>query len=332
MERTTDLLATVSGGTTISYAISGKAYGTYYYKLAACISGDCSSPSTAVSVLVSKIPNGVPTGLLLSPNPSTSGNYTLSWNSAPGSANYQIYEAVGTGSYASVATPTGTSYGFSKSQTGSYSYYVQACNPVGCSGDSTTVTETVSSGAAVPGTPSSIGLNPTSVTAGSGQHYTLTWGAASGAVSYYQVLKGNTLSSTTAPTTLSMTYTAPASPRAEGTAKFSVEACNTTGCSIPTAPVTETFNCGVESPGGGDACSSGGGGGGNNNLRAGVEAPAQQMDSYANATSMGQVYASRMYSVQGSAHTTAGMMTKTVGIVSVPPPACVIRVWRTEWY
>ncbi len=104
----------IYSGSGTSRNITGKADGTYSYRVRACSStcGDWSSTATV----------SVEGNLTASPNPSTDGSYTVSWTAIPNAESYQLYED-GTLVYDS----TGTSWSFSGKAAGSYEYTLEFC-------------------------------------------------------------------------------------------------------------------------------------------------------------------------------------------------------------
>ena len=104
----------IYSGSGTSRNITGKADGTYSYRVRACSStcGDWSSTATV----------SVGGDLTASPNPSTDGSYTVSWTAIPNAESYQLYED-GTLVYDS----TGTSWSFSGKAAGSYEYTLEFC-------------------------------------------------------------------------------------------------------------------------------------------------------------------------------------------------------------
>ncbi|MGH8321664.1 MAG: PKD domain-containing protein [Gammaproteobacteria bacterium] len=210
-----------------SDSLSGQTTGTYYYKVAACENSVCSSQSASSSgVQVILIPASAPTGLTLSPNPSSSGNFTLAWTAVSGATYYNVYRS---GDSTPVAQPSSSPANLSQVMNTTDSYYVEACDQAGCSPASTSVSEQTLS---LPGVPPSVSANPTSV--GAGNSFTLSWGTSSGTVSYYNINGGATHYS---PSTHSATLNAPVR---DGTYGYYVQACNAAGCSGDSATVDIT--------------------------------------------------------------------------------------------
>jgi hypothetical protein len=118
--------------------ISGKANGSYYYRVRACNGSNCSGYRTGgnpVQVSILAVP-GTPSSITI---PGTvDAFYSVSWGTSSGTvAAYELYEATNSsysGQYL-VYTGLNTSQFFNKmNQPGFYWYRVRACNAAGCSG------------------------------------------------------------------------------------------------------------------------------------------------------------------------------------------------------
>jgi RHS repeat-associated protein len=139
-------------------------YGNYYYQAKACNVSGCSGPSDMVVVKV-RLPNvipGVPANVAVAPNPSTTGNYTVTWTATPNAARYFVKERVPSDApvWIEVTPPGGTTNTQWSTPTpranGKYQFSVKACNDYGCSDESTltqTVQVTVQIPAPTPATP-----------------------------------------------------------------------------------------------------------------------------------------------------------------------------------
>ncbi|GAB3091319.1 hypothetical protein GCM10027159_04990 [Lysobacter terrae] len=125
-----------------SIAISGKTNGTYGYRVRACNVTGCSAYSSTASVVVTLSGPPVIPSLGASTNYSTTGMYTLTWNSVPGATSYQLSERKNAGAWVQIYNSTGTTTG-RNNPNGTYDYQVRACNTYGCSAYSTIVTVTV---------------------------------------------------------------------------------------------------------------------------------------------------------------------------------------------
>ena len=124
----------VYSGTSTSYSISGKADGTYRYRVRACNGAGCSNYTTWNQTEVSIRP-GSPVGLWLPASPYTSGNFYMFWQppTIGTPTRYEVYEKIGSGSWRAINTSlTTTSIYISGKTSGTYRYKVRACNRSGC--------------------------------------------------------------------------------------------------------------------------------------------------------------------------------------------------------
>jgi hypothetical protein len=119
---------TVLGGTVASKSYSGKVPAVYDYQLRACIGTDCSNNSPIGTLVVL----GTPVMKTLASS-STTGNYTVGWNSVPGDPWYRLYESNdGGANWTRVQNSTALSMTFSNKADGTYKYEVRACKGAVC--------------------------------------------------------------------------------------------------------------------------------------------------------------------------------------------------------
>jgi hypothetical protein len=143
-----------------------------------------------------------PTGLTATPG---NAQVALAWNASSGATAYDVKRSTVSGSgYATVSSPTGTSYtntGLTNGTT--YYFVVDAKNANGTSGNSSQVSATPSSGSAPP--------IPTGVSAVQGAaQITVSWSASSGATSYHvkrSTVSGSGYATVGSPTGTSYTNT-----------------------------------------------------------------------------------------------------------------------------
>ena len=123
---------TAYSGTATSWNASGKATGTYYYRVKASNSCGDSGWSSARSVTVQSLTPDTPVLNAIS-NPDGDGNYTVSWSAASRAETYTLQEDDNSG-FTTPATPysgTGTFWNASGKAPGTYYYRVRANNPYG---------------------------------------------------------------------------------------------------------------------------------------------------------------------------------------------------------
>ena len=143
-----------------SRSISGKGNGNYGYRVRACNGTGCSSWTSTYTVGVIRTP-GVPSSIS-APSTDSDGSYTVSWGLASGIVtSYKLQEQVGSGNWSTIQNTNVFSRSITGKSNGNYSYRVQACNSLSCSGWSSTRTVTVN----IPPPPPEI-IGPTSSSTG----------------------------------------------------------------------------------------------------------------------------------------------------------------------
>ncbi|MCE7032886.1 hypothetical protein LY625_09725 [Lysobacter sp. GX 14042] len=167
--------ATIHDASGASKAISGKATGTYEYRIRACNAAGCGGYSAGKSTAVTRPPTSAPT--LTAPTSNTTGSYTVSWAAVSGATRYQLQERPAGGSFATIHDASGTSKGVSGKATGTYEYRIRACNAGGCGSYSAVKSTQVTR----PPTATPTVTAPASSTSGS---YTVSWTAVGGANNY----------------------------------------------------------------------------------------------------------------------------------------------------
>src|SRR3546814_754034 len=171
--------AEIQSSGAISKALSGKTDGTDV-----CSSDLCSDANTStcgeysvVDSIIVEIPPDAPT--LIVPADSSTGNYTVSWNSVSGATRYRLQERAGSGSWAEIQNSSATTKALSGKPDGTYSYRVRAC-----SGTSTSTCGAYSAVDSIivdapPDAP--LLIVPTGSSNG---NYTVSWSTVSGATRY----------------------------------------------------------------------------------------------------------------------------------------------------
>ncbi|NQY63588.1 MAG: hypothetical protein HRT38_07590 [Alteromonadaceae bacterium] len=217
-----------SSEATTSQSFSNKADATYRYSVSACKNSDCSTYVESVTFTVSKPAPapGTPSSISAPTGTNTTGSYNVYWAASSGATSYTLRQSFNGGSWSTVSTTTGTSKSFSGKGNGSYRYAIRACNSSGCSGYRYSSTFTVSIPVPVPSTPSTISAPTGTNTTGS---YTVSWGSSSGATSYSlrQSFNGGSWSTVASQTSTSKAF----SGKSNGTYRYGIAACNSSGCS-----------------------------------------------------------------------------------------------------
>ncbi|MBD8900351.1 fibronectin type III domain-containing protein, partial [Rhodanobacter sp. DHG33] len=209
-----------SSGT--SFALSGKAGGSYLYHVKACNSSTCSGWTTSATLGVwPAIPTvTVPTGTI-------NGPYTVSWSAATGATGYTVQESLNGGAWTTIATnTTATSISRPGTTTGSYTYHVESSDAYGTAGWSATSTAvSVNTAYGVVPTPVPTLTVPASSSTGSA---TVSWTAASPVTGY--TLQQSSNGGSTWTTVYSGTATSAAlTGLVNGSYTYQVQACNNTG-------------------------------------------------------------------------------------------------------
>ena len=164
-------VSTINGtGTTVTVPASGN----YQYQVAACGAGGCSGYTASGTVAVTLPPASAPA--LSGPSSSTTGTFTLTWNTVAGATRYQLNQNLN-GTVSVVYNASGTSWSSSNLGNGTYYYEVYACNVAGCAG-SNVIAVSVLHVPAAPGSVTAPALATVNVEFG------VQWGAVSGATSY----------------------------------------------------------------------------------------------------------------------------------------------------
>jgi len=205
-------------GSQISNAYTGKAAGTYTYRVKACNGVGCGPVSSTRTVNVVYAPSSAPT--ITTPAQST-GSYTVSWTSITGATTYRLEERFNSESWAQVQDSSATSRAFSGKHAGNWSYRVYACNAAGCSAASAIKTTEVLSPLGVPTLSA-----PANSSTG---NYTVSWTSVSTATSY-RLDESTNGGSTWTQIQDSASTSASISGRATGSYTYRVRACNVLTC------------------------------------------------------------------------------------------------------
>jgi fibronectin type 3 domain-containing protein len=136
-------VSSIGTQTAINFNDTGLSNGTYYYAITAGNSSGSSVISNCQSVVVS-IPSSVPAAPILnviSPNPSTTGNISLSWTSVTSATLYRIYRSTSNitvidGSTSMQGSSTGTGWNVNGLTNGTYYFAITALNGSGSSAPS----------------------------------------------------------------------------------------------------------------------------------------------------------------------------------------------------
>lgn len=215
---------TVYTGATASKAISGKAGGSYQYRVEGCVGSNCGGWTTSATL-------GVRPALpvVIAPEDIVHGAYTVSWTTPSSTENFDVQERLDGGSWVVLASETTATTVDRPGNAGSYEYRVSAKNSYGTRGWGLSSTVLVGS----PPVP-----NLTTPTDSNTGTYVVSWTAVSGAISYVLQEKvgsgGWSVVQTTDKTDVTITG------KANGEYSYQVQACNSAGCSELSVPHTTT--------------------------------------------------------------------------------------------
>jgi YD repeat-containing protein len=217
-----------------SRPVSGKAAGTWGYRVRACSAATCGSWSVEGLVAVQLPPTGVPT--LTVPTTGLNGGFTVSWTAVSAAAEYQLQERQGSGSWTSYPNSSALTRAISGKAAGSWSYQVRACNDAGCGGWSAIKGVNVLYPPAGPPTLTVPAANGTG-------SYTVSWTSVATADRYELQERLGTAAWSTIQE--AATTTKALSGQNAGHWGYRVRACNAAGCSAYSAIATTTVVTGV---------------------------------------------------------------------------------------
>jgi len=205
----------------LSWSITGRAAGSYGYRVRACNTIGCAGYSATGTVLVTYPPTSAPT--LSAPAKATLAGWTVSWTTLSGATYYRLQESTNAGgSWTTLADNTGTSSSFGTRPAGDYYYRVAACNRAGCSN---TWSSTAKVTAVAPPTLAPTLSAPTLVNTTS---YTVTWAIPVGAESVTLQESANGGAWTQVYTGGGTSFSA---NKSDGSYAYRALACNFGGCS-----------------------------------------------------------------------------------------------------
>lgn len=207
-------------GSAQSNAYSGKAAGSYAYRVRGCNPAGCGPYSGTGTVQAVYAPGSAPS--LSAPATNTSGSYTISWSTVATTVSYNLEESSdGGSSWSGIASVGGTSAGVSGRGAGTYLYRIKACNAAGCgpySGNASTQVIFAPTGAPSLSAPASAGVNG----------YTVNWSGVATASSYTleESANGGGWTATQNANATSQAF----SGKGNGSYAYRSKACNIAGC------------------------------------------------------------------------------------------------------
>jgi len=210
------VIASPSSATSRSY--SGRAEGSYAYRVKACNGAGCSAYSASVAVQAVYQPGGV---TVSAPAASYTGSFQVTWTSGSTSTtSYRLDESTNGGAWVS-QTVSNTVLNVTGKSTGTYTYRVAACNAAGCGPVSASAATQVTLPPAEAPTVSA----PSSAPYG---NYTVSWTTVAGATSYAleESINGGGWAGSYSGTLTSNAY----GSRPAGSYVYRSRACNAGGC------------------------------------------------------------------------------------------------------
>jgi len=214
-------------GSGLSSAISGKAAGSYAYRVRACQGAACSGWSVSQSTAVQYPPSAA--SAISSPGTAPNGNYAVSWTLVAGADRYVLEQSANGGGWGTAQNNAALSLSYAGQGAGTYAYRVTACNPAGCGPVSATATTQV---IYAPGSAPALSVPAESLTGA----YTVSWGGVSGAGTYRleESANGGAWTQVQETTATSTAF----SGKAYGTYSYRARACNVAGCGGYSGAVT----------------------------------------------------------------------------------------------
>ena len=232
----------VRNGADENMDLTGKAAGSYDYRVRACNPIGCTGYSAIATVNVSYPPTGVP-GLNL-PARVGPGSIGIGWNGIGGADRYTLQESSNGAGWVTLLDAHATSYATPARGTGTYSYRVAACNGAGCGGWSA-----AASVAVIPPPSVEPVINAPAVT--NVPYINLSWSVPGNTDSFVLQESQNGGGWSTVQGGGASSFGA---DRGRGTYAYRVQACNFVGCSLFSAiamvvvsppPSTPAFNTAI---------------------------------------------------------------------------------------
>lgn len=199
--------------------LSGRADGSYGYRVRACNAVGCGGWSAVATVVLQRPPSSAPT--LSAPGTALNGQYSVGWSSVGGATDYILEESADVGSWTTAYSGTELSKAFAGKAAGSYRYRAKGCNPTGCGPYSAESTVQV---IYPPATAPSLSA-PAQSNQGS---FNLSWSSVAGAGNYQ--LEQNALGQGWALIQDGAATSRTVYGGSTGTYSYRVRACNAAGC------------------------------------------------------------------------------------------------------
>lgn len=224
-------------------AVSGRASGTYRYRVKGCNAAGCGPTSDIDTTVVLTAPTSAP--VLTVPETNTTGSYTVSWTTVSTATSYEIQESANGATWTALYTGSATSKTLNDKESGSYRYQGRACNDSGCGAYSAIKAIAVTTAPATPAITKSIKFQRT-VNGNIKIRCNVAWTPVATATTYDLQAYGGDLQYSGPETEVESEY----SSAAYCAPSHIVRACNSTDCSAwSTPPYPQTTKV-VPGPGG----------------------------------------------------------------------------------
>ncbi|MBA0448335.1 RHS repeat domain-containing protein [Stenotrophomonas maltophilia] len=209
-----------------SKAFSGKAAGSYSYRIRACNPVGCTGYSATASVAVVYPPVAAPS--VSAPARSAPGSIGIGWNGVAGATRYTLQESSNGGGWVTLFDGNASSYATAARGVGSYGYRVAACNGAGCGPWSATATVAVIGAPTIEPVISAPGLVNV-------PQYSLSWSVPPNSESFVLEESANGGGWTVVHNGVGNSFGA---SRGNGSYAYRVRACNFAGCSLNSGVAT----------------------------------------------------------------------------------------------
>ena len=206
----------------ISAAVTGKAAGTYGYRVRGCNAAGCGPYSALDETLVSAV------SVITAAAANSTGSYAVSWTGVATATSYRLEERVNSGAWTQIQDSAATSASRTGKIDGTYGYRVRGCDAAGCGAYSAEASVVVTLPPAIPPVPTGLDAYYTYISLKT--RYRFSWNASPDAT-YYEVSPGSLGYSGSL---LSFLFVRNGTPIAMS---FQVRACNPNGCSAWSAVV-----------------------------------------------------------------------------------------------
>jgi YD repeat-containing protein len=127
--------ATIETGAPLSFMVTHTAAATFHYQARGCNATGCGPWSTEVTTVVTPSPSAPPSPATVTATPaSNQQTIAVTWTASATATYYNVEQRVGAAAWSQPVVVNGTSTSVGSAGDGAYSFQVQACSALGCSG------------------------------------------------------------------------------------------------------------------------------------------------------------------------------------------------------